>query len=239
MRGKHARTWTILPKNFSFDHFLNDEHRQYLQYFQANPTIMYQSWTANITFVYNFYLIPSFFCRTHFDDSKPSWGKKFEVYTKSKVRGFDGTWFIQRIYRPCQKKKFQRVFEVQSWRLLLHSANSKGVRQHANCSASVIELSMTHSPLTQGCLLAMIQLPRKCTVFTDSAFTRINSSSYFLLSRRQLSLNSTSTNVANRLPHCTGINDQDHQLGVGRMYSQGEECISFNQIADYMDVAAI
>jgi hypothetical protein len=38
MRQKHDRTRTILPKNFYIDNFLNDEHRQYLQHFQANPT---------------------------------------------------------------------------------------------------------------------------------------------------------------------------------------------------------
>jgi hypothetical protein len=38
MRQKHDRTRSILPKNFYIDNFLNDEHRRYLQYFQANPT---------------------------------------------------------------------------------------------------------------------------------------------------------------------------------------------------------
>jgi hypothetical protein len=42
MRRKHDRTWPILPKNICIDNFLNDEHQQYLQYFQANPTIMCQ-----------------------------------------------------------------------------------------------------------------------------------------------------------------------------------------------------
>ncbi len=38
MRRKHVRTRSILPKNFYIDNFQNDEHRHYLQYFQANPT---------------------------------------------------------------------------------------------------------------------------------------------------------------------------------------------------------
>jgi hypothetical protein len=39
MRRKHARTRSILPKNFFVDNFLNDEHQRYLEYFQPNPTI--------------------------------------------------------------------------------------------------------------------------------------------------------------------------------------------------------
>ncbi len=38
MHRKHARTRSILPKNFFIDNFLNDKHCRYLQHFQANPT---------------------------------------------------------------------------------------------------------------------------------------------------------------------------------------------------------
>ncbi len=41
MRQKHAHTRSFSPKNFSSTIFLNDEHWQYLQYFQSNPTCMY------------------------------------------------------------------------------------------------------------------------------------------------------------------------------------------------------